>query len=296
MRSVDLNEFKVSIIGSDSLGVRSLATFVKVCEKNIGIDLGASLAPRRFGLSPHEIEIKKLNETLKQIEDHIKISDIIIITHYHYDHYIRDKPYLYYGKRLFIKDPNKNINRSQSFRAKIFLKENKVEENAEINIADGNSYNIDNVVLEFSKALWHGEEKTKVGKLVMLRIICNNKSIIYGSDIQGPGNEEALEKLIEWKGAELLILSGPPTYFAGYKVSQKSVEKGLDNLKKVIENKVANKIVVDHHILRDINYKEILKDHYRLAKENGVSLLTAAEFMGYEIQQLEARRKELWGK
>jgi predicted metallo-beta-lactamase superfamily hydrolase len=236
LRSVDLNEFKVSIIGSDSLGVRSLATFVNVCEKNIGIDLGASLAPRRFGLPPHEIEIKKLNETLKQIEDHIKISDIIIITHYHYDHYIRDKPYLYYGKRLFIKDPNKNINRSQSFRAKIFLKENKVEENAEINIADGNSYNIDNVVLEFSKA------------------------------------------------------------FAGYKVSQKSVEKGLDNLKKVIENKVANKIVVDHHILRDINYKEILKDHYRLAKENGVSLLTAAEFMGYEIQQLEARRKELWGK
>ncbi|PMP60246.1 MAG: hypothetical protein C0171_05860 [Caldisphaera sp.] len=296
MKSINLNEFKVSIIGSDSLGVRSLATFVNVCRKNIGIDLGASLAPRRYGLPPHEIEINKLNETLNQIEENLKISDIIIITHYHYDHYIKEKPSLYFGKKLFIKDPNKNINRSQYFRAKVFLKENKVEENAEINIADGNSYKIDNITLEFSKALWHGEEKTKVGKLVMVRILCNDKSIIFGSDIQGPGNEEALEKLIEWKGAELLILSGPPTYFAGYKVSQESVEKGLENLKKVIENKVANIIVADHHLLRDTRYKEILKDHYKVAKENNVSLLTAAEFMGYEVQQLEARRKELWKK
>jgi len=296
LKSINLNEFKVSIIGSDSLGVRSLATFVNVCGKNIGIDLGASLAPRRYGLPPHEIEINKLNETLNQIEENLKISDIIIITHYHYDHYIKEKPGLYFGKKLFIKDPNKNINRSQYFRAKVFLKENKVEENAEINIADGNSYKIDNITLEFSKALWHGEEKTKVGKLVMVRILCNDKSIIFGSDIQGPGNEEALEKLIEWKGAELLILSGPPTYFAGYKVSQESVEKGLENLKKVIENKVANIIIADHHLLRDTRYKEILKDHYKVAKENNVSLLTAAEFMGYEVQQLEARRKELWKK
>ncbi len=291
-----IDDFNVSILGSDSFGVRSLATFVNVCNKNIGIDLGASLAPRRYGLPPHEIEIQRLNHVLKEIEDAIKISDYIIITHYHYDHYIKDKPNLYYGKTLFIKDPKKNINRSQSYRAKVFLVDNKVGEKANINIADGNRFDFGELKIEFSNALWHGEDKTKVGKLVMARIICNDKSIIFGSDIQGPGNQEALEKLLEWKGADLLIMSGPPTYFAGYKVSQESVNKGLENMKILIENQVSKTIVADHHLLRDIHYKDILKDHYKLANSNGVSLITAAEFMGYQIEQLEARRKELWGK
>lgn len=296
MKFVELNGFNVSILGSDSFGVRSLATLVYACGKNIGIDLGASLAPRRYGLPPHEIELNRLNEIMNNIKEGIKISDYIIITHYHYDHYVKDDPKIYYGKDLFIKDPNKNINRSQYIRAKIFLKDNKVEENAKIHIADGNIYKIGNLEIEFSNALWHGEDKTKVGKLVIVKITCDKRSIIYGSDIQGPGNEDGLNKLIEWKGAELLILSGPPTYFAGYKVSQESVNKGLENLKKVIESRVAKIVVVDHHLMRDLKYREILKDHYKLAEENGISLLNSAEFMGYNVEQLEARRKELWGK
>ncbi|AFZ69827.1 putative hydrolase (metallo-beta-lactamase superfamily) [Caldisphaera lagunensis DSM 15908] len=296
MKFIKIGKFNVSILGSDSFGVRSLATFVNVCNKNIGIDLGASLAPRRYGLPPHKIELERLSKVLLEIENAINISDYIIITHYHYDHYIKDKPNLYYGKTLFIKDPKKNVNRSQSYRAKVFLIDNEVQNKANVNIADNNKFDFGDLKLEFSNALWHGEDKTKVGKLVMARIICNDQSIIFGSDTQGPGNQEALEKLIEWKGAELLIISGPPTYFAGYKVSQESVEKGLENMKSLIEKHVSKIIIADHHLLRDIHYKDILKDHYKLANDNGVSLITAAEFMGYPIDQLEARRKELWGK
>ncbi|MDP8003828.1 MAG: hypothetical protein RAK17_06575, partial [Caldisphaera sp.] len=85
-----------------------------------------------------------------------------------------------------------------------------------------------------------------------------------------------------------------PTYFAGYKVSEEAVEKGLNNLKEVIENNVAKIVVVDHHLLRDINYKEKLKEHYKIAEKLNIKLLTSAELMGIEINQLEAKRKELW--
>ncbi|MGC8567324.1 MAG: hypothetical protein ACP5I6_04225 [Caldisphaera sp.] len=289
-----INPFKLSIIGADSLGVRSLATFVNSCNKNIGIDLGASLAPRRYGLPPHQLELDKLNYTMKEIKEAISMSNIIIITHYHYDHYVRNSPELYYGKILLIKDPGKNINRSQSYRAKVFLKDNKVEEHANVSIADNKTFQFDNLKIDFSKPVWHGEENTKIGKLIMLRITCENKSLIYASDVQGPGNKEALDTLLDWKGAELLIISGPPTYFAGYKVSEEAVEKGLNNLKEVIENNVAKIVVVDHHLLRDINYKEKLKEHYKIAEKLNIKLLTSAELMGIEINQLEAKRKELW--
>ncbi|MCE4607898.1 MAG: hypothetical protein F7B61_02925 [Caldisphaeraceae archaeon] len=296
MKAIKLVPFEVSIIASDSMGVRSLATLVIACNKRIGVDLGASIAPRRYGLPPHELELKRLEEALSEIEKAVTFSDILIITHYHYDHYLKDKAELYYGKELFVKDYKKGINRSQAFRAKMFLEGNKVIEKSNVKIADGKMFRVGELELEFSRPVWHGEEKTKLGKLLLVKIACKGRSIIYGSDSQGPGNNEALEQLLKWRGSELLIISGPPTYFAGYKVSREAVNKGLENLRQVIENKVARYIVVDHHLLRDLNYKKALEPHYRVAEGVGVKVLTAAEFMGQENDMLEARRKELWKK
>lgn len=289
---------RVRIIAADSMGVRSLATVVEVGGLVIGIDLGASLAPRRYGLPPHEVEYKKLEEALEKAEYWLMQSHVVVITHYHYDHYMRDKPELYKGKLLLVKDPRHNINRSQAIRSYVFLKKNGVEGEADVKPADGGVFEVEGVRLEFSPAVWHGEPGTKVGRVLMLRVVSDEGVVIYTSDVQGPGDPEALEVLKAWSNPrpDLVVLGGPPTYFAGFKVPVRAVEAGLENMLRVILEVRPRKLVVDHHLLRDLNYRDKIRAHLEAAEESGVELLTAAEYMGEPINQLEARRRELWGR
>ncbi len=288
--------FRVSILAADSMGVRSLATLVDACGTLVGLDLGASLAPRRYGLPPHQLELQALEEAMNVIRDSIAQSQAITITHYHYDHFVRDEPELYRGKVLLIKDPANNINWSQRGRARRLLEVNKVREMADVRVADGNVYEVNGVRFEFSPAVWHGEPGTPVGRLVMVRVSCNDESIVFASDVQGPADPEALRQLIAWGNARLLMLSGPPTYFAGFKVPVEAVQSGLNGLLQLVRARAADTIVVDHHLLRDLNYRSHLEAHMREASVSGIRLVSAAEYMGRETRQLEAMRRQLWGK
>ncbi len=289
---------KVRILASDSMGVRSIATMVEMCGLVVGLDLGASIAPRRYGLPPHDIELRRLEKALDDASRWIRESHVITVTHYHYDHYMANEPELYRGKLLLVKHPTENINMSQRMRSYRFLKKNGVEEIARVEYGDGRRFNIEGVTIELSPPVWHGEPGTKVGKVLMVRVACEEGVVVYTSDVQGPVDEEALRILKEWSRPEidLMIIGGPPTYFAGYKVPVRAVEQGLKGLLRVINEVRPRRIIVDHHLLRDIRYLEKIEAHIREAERLGIKLETAAEYMGRPIEQLEARRKELWGR
>jgi len=85
-------------VASDSLGVRSMATYVETDDCKVFIDPSAALAPRRYSLPPSPLEIEKLDETKKEIAGIVKKCDIIVISHYHYDHYDPDEAF-YMGKK-----------------------------------------------------------------------------------------------------------------------------------------------------------------------------------------------------
>ena len=55
------------MLAADGTRVRSLATVVNICGVRLGIDLSASLAPRRYGLPSHELELKTLERALERI-------------------------------------------------------------------------------------------------------------------------------------------------------------------------------------------------------------------------------------
>ena len=287
---------KLRILAADSMGVRSIATVVEACGYTIGIDLGASIAPRRYGLPPHDLELKRLNEAINSCIKWVNESDVIVITHYHYDHYLRDRPDLYKGKLLLVKDPKREINRSQAIRAYRFLKKSRLYDHARVEHADSRTFRLGRLIIELSRPVWHGEPGTKVGKVLMVRVECDGESLVFTSDVQGPADPDALRILREWSAIKpnVVIVGGPPTYFAGVKVSRASVDAGLSGLMSIIKEVRPETVIVDHHLLRDIGYKKYISEHYRMANALGVKLLTAAEFMNRPIEQLEARRKELW--
>ena len=287
---------RIRMLAADSMGVRSLATVVEAGGLVVGLDLGASLAPRRYGLPPHELELRRLEESLEEAERWLTESHVVVITHYHYDHYMRDRPELYKGKMLLVKDPRSNINRSQAIRSHVFLKKKGVEEIARVEPADGRVFEVEDVRIEFSPAVWHGEPGTKVGRVIMARIVTEDGVVVYTSDVQGPGDPEALRILLEWSEPrpDIVILGGPPTYFAGFKVPVAAVESGLRMMLEVVEKVRPRVLVVDHHLLRDLRYAEKIQEHIEAAGRLGVRLVTAAELMGRPVEQLEARRRELW--
>jgi len=292
-REVPHLEMRVRILGADSFGSRSMATAVEAGGVKILIDPGVSYAPRRYGLPPHPLEVKRLEEIRDRIIDEMRDADYVVITHYHYDHYLHRPEYaeLYRGKVLLVKHPKAYINVSQRIRAHRFLKLNRVAELAnEVIYIDSGSYVIDEgLVIRASPPVPHGAEGSKLGYVVMVVVECCGMRFMHGSDTQGPMSREAL-KFIESVRPSLLFISGPPTYFAGFKVPREEVERGLEGLVEAASH-VEELVVADHHFARDLEYPRLLRE---VSAAAGRPVVSAAEYMGVPYEPLEALRRHLW--
>jgi predicted metallo-beta-lactamase superfamily hydrolase len=278
-------------IAYDSMGVRSMATFVKTKDLAITIDPSVSLAPSRYGLPPHKLEIERMNEKWNEIKDFVIKSDAIAITHYHYDHHNPEEVEILDGKKLLLKHPKEKINRSQLGRASYFLDKLK-EINAEIDFCDGNAYEFGNTYVEFSKPVFHGANQ-KLGFVVEIFISEGDDSFLFSSDVEGPIHEDQTAFIIE-KKPKIVFIDGPMSYMLGYRFSGDSFNKAIENIKRVLE--VAEIVVLDHHLLRDLKWREKLTELFNYAEQLEVKLQSASEFIGKPEELLEARRKELYQK
>ncbi|MEM0000219.1 MAG: MBL fold metallo-hydrolase [Desulfurococcaceae archaeon] len=280
---------KVKFISFDSMGVRSMATLVETTGGTFFIDPGAALAPRRYGLPPHEEELEALERFLGEIRERTREVDYLVITHYHRDHYLyRNGEEEYYrGKLIYAKNPYAQINPSQRVRAYTLFKKMGVSFLAKrVLYADGSTFTVDGVRVEFSPPLPHGECGTKLGWVIAVTMMEDDYVFTHASDTQGCMCSESLNYLGR-RMADLLVISGPPTYFSPrYEVPENTI-------KLVKSLKEGSTIVIDHHFLRDRNYIKHMERLKNLRKD--VKVLTAAEYMGFEVRQLEAYRDALWG-
>lgn len=287
----------IRFIGFDSMGTRGMATVVEIEGLKIFIDPGVSIAPRRYGLPPHPIELSMLENALNHIHEEVVDSDILVISHYHRDHYLyrEDEVDFYRDKILLIKDPSSFINYSQRVRAYVLLEKHGVKNIVKtLGIGDSRTYSFEGVRISFSKPVPHGPSDTSLGYVLMTLIEYEDYRILHASDVQGPIDHETT-MVIKNFNPNILIISGPPTYFEGFKMDKKHVEAGLRNLESLVAFLPSgSRVIVDHHILRDLDYRNRLVKVYEKALENNVEVLTAAEYMGLEVNQLEALRRELW--
>jgi len=278
-------------IAYDSMGVRSMATFIETKDIAITIDPSVSLAPVRYGLPPHSLEIERMKEKWGEIRDFVSRSDLIAITHYHYDHHNPEEVEILDGKKLLLKHPREKINRSQFGRASYFLEKLK-EIDVEIDFCDGKLYEFGNTVIEFSKPVFHGVNQ-KLGFVVEIFISDGDDSFVFSSDVEGPIHEDQAAFIIE-KEPEVAFIDGPMSYMLGYRFSADSFSKAIENIRKVLE--VSKTVVLDHHLLRDLKWREKLTELFNYAEQLGVKLQSASEFLGKPEELLEARRKELYQK
>lgn len=276
---------KVKLVASDSMGVRSMATVVETSDACIFIDSAAALGPSRYGLPPHPKEIDALNRTYGAIEELAEGCDAFVITHYHYDHYTPDGKF-YEGKKIFAKRIDRDINKSQRERGSLFAE--RLKGNGNIVYCDGTEHKINGTKLKFSPPFPHGPMGTRLGYVIMVTIEDDEK-VVFTSDVQGPVDEKAAEYIIDQE-PDILITDGPPTYFLGWKFSMANLKKAEGNMLDIMKNTEC-RLVLDHHLLRDLKYRERLPILYGMY---GDRIQTFAEFNGTNNNMLEAKRKELW--
>lgn len=294
---------KITPLASESMGTRSMATFVETSDAKILIDPGVALGPSRYGLPPHRLELQRMEEHWKKIKKCAEKAEILAVTHYHYDHHDPNVPEVYDGKTVLLKHPTEKINYSQKSRASFFLKQIKGLPQR-LEYSDGREFSFGDTTLKFSKPVFHGTD-SKLGYVTEASVRTGGSCFVFTSDVEGPSAEEQTEFIIS-ENPNVVLVDGPLSYMLGYRYSRENLQKSIDNLIKIIENTKVERIIVDHHLLRDIKWKERIAPVFAAdaipqgrRKSRGladakVKISTAAEFLGKKNDLLEARRKELF--
>jgi predicted metallo-beta-lactamase superfamily hydrolase len=272
-------------LAAESLGVRSMATYVECGETRVLIDPGAMLAPSRFNLAPADEEWEALRRANDRVSAYATRASAVFVSHYHEDHFRHD-PAFYAGRRLWAKAPTRHIEGRQAQRAATFWR--ALKGHAEPLAAEGRRLETADAVLQASPALGHGADGTTLGHVVALTIEDRREGtrFVHASDVQGPLSPVAAAYLAGQRPT-LLYLSGPPAYLES-QIGAGLIDRGIDHLLRIIEQ-TGCRVIFDHYALRDAAYPE----RFRRLWETG-RVVTAAGFLGLVDTPLEARRLELW--
>jgi predicted metallo-beta-lactamase superfamily hydrolase len=280
-----------------------MCTYIETADTKTLLDAGASLAPKRLGYPPHPQEYQALAECRKKIVTTAEKAEITTISHYHFDHHTpsytdwftnwssaKNAEKIYKGKLVLAKSYRSMVNASQRRRGWMFKKTGG-KHAKRIESADGKTFQFGKTKLRFSDPVFHGPENSELGWVLMLTIESADEKVMFASDVQGPIHTPTLDKILAEKPT-LVMIGGPPTYLAGFRVKEKYIEIGMENLKTLVENVPTT--ILAHHILRDENWRNISQPIFDIATQVGNKVLTAAEFLGTKNNLLEFRRRQLF--
>jgi predicted metallo-beta-lactamase superfamily hydrolase len=264
----------------DSMGVRSMCCFITT-EPGILIDPGVSLAPRRFGLPPHEIELETLREKRSIIQKYAHKAGIITVSHWHNDHHTPFITGLYntvtpdlaeelYKDKIILGKAVSGLNYMQKKRAQSF------EDHCSFTPADTKTFHYGDTTITFSHPVPHGTQTTVPVIMVSVK---NDITIVHASDIQGINGL----KFIKQETPDILVMSGPPVNL----FTAKDINTAKSTILQMLP--YCNQLILDHHHVRDTTFKETLPEIWKNPK-----VMTASEFINQPNKLLEANRKKLY--
>lgn len=263
------------------------------------------MCPNRFGLSPHPEEFKVADFSRRKILEAADKAEIVTLSHYHFDHHTpsfedwlcnwtertETARQIYGEKVVFMKNPREKINHSQRRRAWMYQRTGgKFAQ--KLDVADGKIFLFgQSTKVKFSEPVFHGPEDSALGWVLMTTIEYQAEKFMFAPDVQGPMSSHTLGLILKEK-PQLIMIGGPPLYLSGFKVKEEQIQIGLGNLGKVVET--VPHTILEHHILRDENWREKARDVFRTVRTHGHRISTAAEFLGNENRLLEAQRKRIF--
>jgi predicted metallo-beta-lactamase superfamily hydrolase len=272
-------------LAAESLGVRSMATYVEAGATGLLIDPGATLSPSRYNLPPSAEEWEALRRANDRISAYAARARYVFVSHYHDDHF-RSDPASYAGRVVLAKDPRRVVVGAQSRRAHALWA--AMNDQAQIQPADGLTLSTLDLDLKISQPLPHGLEGTSMGYVVALAVTDHreHQRFVFASDVQGPLSPVAAAWIIQQRPS-LLYLSGPPSYVER-DLGPGAIDRAIDHLRRILDA-TGCRVIMDHHALRDP------RSSARFARlwETG-RVVTAAAHLGLEAQPLEAHRDRLW--
>ena len=296
-------KIKIVPLAAESLGVRSMCTYVETPDVRILLDPGASLAPNRFGFPPHPREYQALAECRRRISEAARRAEIVTISHYHFDHHTpsyEDWCYnwsssevarqIYDGKLLLIKSYRTKVNFSQRRRGWIFEKTGGSHAKR-IEVADGRTFEFGDTTLRFSEPVFHGPKDSALGWVLMVAIEHDDEKMLFAPDVQGPMYGPTLRAILK-EEPQLVVIGGPPIYLSGFRVPEEHIRLGMKNLQDIARSIPTT--ILEHHLLREESWRTFSKPVFDVAARNHHRVMTAAEFRGIEDRVLESRRKELF--
>jgi predicted metallo-beta-lactamase superfamily hydrolase len=281
------NAVNIKILGTESLGVRSLSCVVEVGNRKIVIDPGLALGYRRYGLLPHPAQVAVGEQVRRKILAELKDATDVVMSHFHGDHVpLPDaNPYqlkaqqaapLCRTAQLWTKGSrglSDNMLRRRESLGKVL---GRRLPNAE-GQGDG--------LLAFSPPMPHGRPNTKLGTVMMTRIEWEGTVFVHASDIQLLDGE-AVSFILDWQ-PDILLAGGPPLYLPW--LSPKYRKVAWKNARRLARR--VDTLILDHHLLR---CEEGLSWLDRLSSETGHRVICAADFMERPRCSLEARRRQLY--
>lgn len=301
-----LKHIRVTPLAAESLGVRSMCTYVETSSVKMLLDAGVSLCPNRFGLPPHPEEFKAIIGCRKKIADAAERADLITLSHYHFDHHTpsyedwmtqwteetETARQIYEGKTVLLKNPREMVNYSQRQRGWMFQKTGGSYAK-KLEFSDGKTFNFGDTEISFSEPVFHGPEDSFLGWVLMTTIKCEGDVFMFAPDVQGPMSSRTRDLIIGEK-PQLLVIGGPPSYLIGFKTDEKQIQAALGNLQIIVERVPVT--ILEHHFLRDENWRERSVDVLYRAYETEHTVLTAAEYLGLRGTYLEASRRRLFSE
>ena len=297
-----LRNIRVTPLAAESLGVRSMCTFVETPDVKVLLDPAASLGPSRWGLPPHPREYEALAECRERISKVAEKADVVTISHYHFDHHTPSftdwfcnwssaeiAEEIYEEKMVLAKNYRSEVNYSQRQRGWMFRRTaGKCAKTLEI--ADGRAFEFGDTKLRFSEPVFHGAKDTFLGWVLMATIDHGGERMMFTSDVEGPMYDPTL-MLILGAAPDLLIVGGPPLYLAESKVDDADIRRGMENLEELVKSVPTT--ILEHHILRDGEWRAACQGLFDTASKASHSVFTAAEFLEQENNLLECHRREL---
>ncbi len=116
---------------------------------------------------------------------------------------------------------------------------------------------------------------------------------VHTSDVLGPPLKPQLSFILD-SDPTVLYVDGPMTHMpANYPEEQ--TRRSIANLRRIVRSTRLRTLILDHHALRDREWRTRMAPVLDSGDEHGVDVRTAAGFLGKAVDTLEANRDRLYG-